>query len=130
MPSGRTTIDLLRTSKFLVKLVPGPAILKVKVEHCICKPHFPRTIHQSNFSLTLKSLRMKKLKRSMNRSTSNWLVYWTDINVHSFWFRKHTMHSKLKTKWLKSNFPWLWEQKLGCWLDNWTMDLLFMLGFS
>ena len=34
LPPGRTTIDLLRTSTFLVQLVPGPAISKVKVEHC------------------------------------------------------------------------------------------------
>ena len=31
--SGRTTRDLLRTSKFSVQVVPGQAIKKVKVEH-------------------------------------------------------------------------------------------------
>ena len=33
LQSGRTTRDLLRTSKFSVQVVPGQAIKKVKVEH-------------------------------------------------------------------------------------------------
>ena len=35
LQSGRTTRDLLRTSKFSVQVVPGQAIKKVKVEHCV-----------------------------------------------------------------------------------------------
>lgn len=37
LQSGRTTRDLLRTSKFSVQVVLGQAIKKVKVEHCTYK---------------------------------------------------------------------------------------------
>ena len=38
LPSGRTTTDLLKTSKFSVQLALGPAISKVKVEHWFPTP--------------------------------------------------------------------------------------------